>query len=314
MPEITCIGSIGVDIVGSPIDSLPPKGTLGSVERIELHTGGCAANTGMGLAILGVDTAIIGKVGADTFGEYILNRFRSQGVDTSAMVIGEAGATSATMVFVHSDGERSFRHFSGGNGTLALEEIDRAKVLNSKILHIAGMMLMPSFDGVPCAQLLKEAQTAGVITTLDTAWDTSGRWGEIVVPCLPYTDYFLPSFEEAKMLAKGQDTPEGMTRYFQDCGAKVVGIKMGAQGCYFRAATGDTFTTPAIKVDVVDTLGAGDAFMAGFLTALHRGWSLEQCATFAVTVGGCCVQALGATTGLRGFVETLDLMERANRG
>lgn len=310
MPEITCIGSVGADIVGSPIDSLPVKGTLERVERIELHTGGCAANTGTALSILGVDVAIIGKVGKDTFGEYILNQFRARGVDVSAMVIGVSGITSATMVFVHSDGERSFHHFSGGNGTLTLEEIDCENLFNSKVLHIAGAMLMPAFDGVPCARLLREAQEAGVITTLDTAWDTSGRWMEAIAPCLPYTHYFLPSLEEAKMLAPHCQTPAEMADHFLERGANVVGIKMGEKGCYFQTQEGNCFTVPAPNLEVVDTLGAGDAFVAGFLTGLVRGWELEKCARFAVTVGGCCVEALGASTGIRGFEESLERMER----
>ncbi|HLV80349.1 MAG TPA: PfkB family carbohydrate kinase, partial [Chthonomonadaceae bacterium] len=91
-------------------------------------------------------------------------------------------------------------------------------------------------------------------------------------------------------------------------------LKLGERGCYIRAAEGTEITLPALPVQAVDALGAGDAFVAGFLAGVARGWDLERCARFANAVGACCVTALGATTGIKSFAETLAFLERLSPG
>lgn len=310
MSEVICVGILTADVVGKPIDNLPGRGKLGLVDRMELHSGGCAANTGIGLAKLGVETSIIGKVGEDGFGDFLVKRFEKFGMEAGGVVRDSENATSATMVMVHSDGERTFLHYFGANGSLCLDDIDFERVQASKILHIAGSFLMPSFDGEPTAILLKRAREAGVATSLDTAWDARGNWLSTLKPCLPYMDYFLPSLEEAKMLTGGLEVPEDIAKFLLDAGVGVVGLKMGERGAYIRTSQGDEITIPGYQVEAVDALGAGDAFVAGFLTGLSKGWDIEKCARFANAVGACCVTALGATTGVLSFAETLQFMEQ----
>lgn len=305
MPEVTCVGILVADVVGKPIDTLPERGRLSLVERMELHTGGNAANTGIGLAKLGVETAIVGKVGNDGFGDFIVNRFRQHGIDADGVARDATEATSATMVLVHGDGERSFIHYFGANATFALEDIEMARIRNSKIVHIAGALVMPTLDGEPTAQLLREAKSAGAITAYDTVWDARGHWMKKAAPALPYVDYMLPSYEEARMLTNGLDTPEDVAQFLIDAGVKVVGLKLGERGSYIRSADGASFTVPVLPVQAIDALGAGDSYIAGFLAGLARDWDIEQCARFATAVGACCVTALGATTGIRSFEETL---------
>ena len=308
MPDITCIGVMLADVVGKPIDALPERGKLALLERIELHTGGNAANTGLALAKLGVRTALLGKVGADGFGDFVVRSFEAAGIEAGGVVRDAAAATSATIVAGHGDGERSFLHYPGTNATLTLDDLDFGRVADSKIVHVAGVFLMPAFDGEPTAELLQQAQAAGVRTSLDTAWDSRNLWMERLRPCLPHLDYFLPSYEEAQMLAGGREDPAEIARVFLDLGAKCVGIKLGAQGCFMQAQGGAGMRIGTQAVQAVDTLGAGDSFVAGFLAGVLRGWELEQCARFANAVGGCCVQSLGATSGIRSFAETLALM------
>ncbi len=304
MAEVTCVGVLTADVVGKPIDSLPGRGLLALVERMELHVGGCAANTGIGLAKLGVSTAIIGKVGRDGFGDFLASEFARFGIEVGGLARDERAATSATMVLVHGDGERSFLHHLGANATLCAADVDFARVRASKILHVAGALLMPAMDGEPTANLLREAKAAGLTTALDTAWDATGGWMQKIGPCLPYVDYFLPSLEEARMLTPGYRDPEAIARFLQDAGAGVVALKMGEAGALALDRDGALLRVPALPVNAVDALGAGDAFVAGFLAALARGQDLEACVRFACAVGACCVTALGATTGVRDYEQT----------
>jgi len=306
--DVTCVGILVADVVGKTIDELPGRGKLGLVDRMELHSGGCAANTGIGLAKLGIDTAIIGKVGEDGFGDFLVQRFQKFGIDAGGMARDKETATSATMVMVHGDGERTFLHYFGANATLRLGDVDMARVLGSKLVHVAGTFLMPQLDGEPTAELLRRARAGGVTTALDTCWDARGLWMKAIAPCLPFIDYFLPSFEEARMIAGGRDNPEEVAKFLLDEGVGVVGLKMGERGCMVRSAKGDRIDISSLPVKAVDALGAGDAWVAGFLAGLVKGWDLERCARFANAVGACCVLALGATTGIRSFDETAAFM------
>src|SRR5919107_5490549 len=101
MADVACLGILVADIVGTPIDALPRRGTLALIERIELHTGGCAANTAVSLARVGVPTAVLGKVGADGFGDYVAGEMERRGLDTRGLVREPDAATSATIVVVH---------------------------------------------------------------------------------------------------------------------------------------------------------------------------------------------------------------------
>jgi sugar/nucleoside kinase (ribokinase family) len=311
MADVVCLGILVADVVGKPVDIIPERGKLTLVDRMELHSGGCAANTGVGLAKIGVDTMIIGKVGDDGFGDFMVSFMEKHGIDAGGIVKDKVAATSATMVMVHGDGERSFIHYLGANAEFTEDDVDFEKIKGSKILHVAGSFLMPKFDGEPTAKVLKKAQDMGITTALDTAWDSKGRWMSVLKPCLQYMDYFLPSFEEAKMIA-GKEDYKDVAKVLLDEGVKVVGLKMGEMGCYIRTTDNELLVKP-FRVDAVDALGAGDSFVAGFLTGVVNGWDLEKTGRFANAVGACCVTALGATTGIRSLEETVEFMEKTKQ-
>ncbi|MCE5314551.1 MAG: carbohydrate kinase family protein [Armatimonadota bacterium] len=297
MADVTCLGILVADVVGKPVDKLPEKGKLSLVERMELHGGGCANNTGIGLAKIGIKTAVIGKVGNDGFGDFMVNSLAKSGVDASGVVRDNEVATSATMVMVGADGERTFVHYIGANATLLESDINWDIVKSSKILHIAGSFLMPGFDGQPTANVLKKAKELGVTTSLDTAWDSRGNWMKLLEPCLEYVDYAVPSIEEARMVTGKHDASD-VAKVLMDNGVKVVALKMGGEGCYIKSA-GVELRIPIYRVNAVDANGAGDAFAAGFLAGLANGWDLERTGKFGNATGAFCVTALGATPGIK---------------
>jgi sugar/nucleoside kinase (ribokinase family) len=296
------------DVVAVPVDGLPARGTLATVERMELHTGGCAVNTGISLARLGLRTGVMGKVGADGFGDFVVGVLHRHGIDTRGVVRDPANNTSATMVMVDSAGERTFVHYVGANGAIREEDIAFDLVHQARILHIAGHNLMPGFDGAVAARILQQAQAAGVTTSLDTAWDFAGRWLALIEPCLPHLDLFLPSIEEARQIA-GRRRPQEVAVFFLDYGIGTVALKMGSEGCYV-ATREEAFSLPVYPVRVVDATGAGDAFAGGFLAGVANGWSLRQSAQLANAVGALCVTAVGATAGVRPLDETIEFMKQ----
>jgi sugar/nucleoside kinase (ribokinase family) len=300
--EVACLGQYTADVVVRTVEAFPEKGKALFVDDISLTNGGSACNAAVALGKLGARAAAIGKVGGDAFGAFVLSTLREAGVDVSSMVQDAAVKTSTTAVMVAADGERSFLHYFGGNSAMTEACIDWEMIRRSRILHVAAAFLVPGLDGEPMARALARARSMGTLTSLDTAWDASGRWMEVLEPCLPHLDLFVPSREEARMLT-GETEPPEMARAFACRGVSTTVIKLGEDGCYVRTR-GREFRIPAYPVArVVDTLGAGDAFAGGLLAGLARGWDLESACRLACAAGASCVGAAGLT-GIRPLAET----------
>jgi sugar/nucleoside kinase (ribokinase family) len=307
MSKIVCLGIVVADVIAKPVDKFPDKGKLTLVDKIEMHTGGCAVNCSIDLARIGEDVGVMGLVGEDIFGDFVIKALKREGVNIDGMKRTSKGSTSVTLVFSGSDGERSFIHNVGTNGILTDEDVDYSIIEKCDILFIAGSLLMPSFDGEPTARVLKKAKEMGKYTILDTAWDSTGRWMKAIEPCLPHIDLFIPSYDEARMIA-GMDAPEDIANLFLKMGVKNVVIKLGEKGCFIKNVDVEYYIE-AFKVDTVDTNGAGDAFVAGFITGLVNGWDLKACGEFANAVGAHCIMKIGASQGVKSKEEILEFMK-----
>jgi len=314
MIDIACVGVIVADAIAKPVRIIPSKGKLELVDTLSLYTGGCAASAAIDMAKIGINAAIIGKIGNDGFGNFMKNAFVENNVITDGLIINNSGSTSASLVIVTEDGERSFIHCQGENATLIESDIDYSIVEEAKLVFVAGIMLMAKFDGDECAEFLRKCKEKGKITALDTAWDSTGRWMKVMTSSLPYLDYFLPSFEEAAELS-GKTDPEEMADVFLAYGPKIVVIKLGKDGCFIKTQDGEKYNIPTYdRIKAVDTTGAGDSFCAGFLTATVRGKSLFDCGKFGNAVGTHCVMAKGASTGIKSEAEILKFMDDYEKG
>lgn len=314
MFDVCCLGILVTDITTIAVDCLPEPGKILPVDGIKLGLGGCAANAAIDLQKIGAKAAVLGKVGNDTFGSYILNKLLESGVDIGGIKKSASVPTSSAIVLVNGRGERSFLHCSGANGDFTLEDVDYSVIRNSRTLFIAGALLMPELDGHPTARILAQAQADGVYTALDTSWDTRGRWMEAIAPCLAYLNLFIPSIDEAKMLS-GESDVERMADVFLRYGLDLCVIKMGRAGCYLKSKTGEQFFSPGFdRVHTKDTNGAGDSFAAGFLAGLINGWDNKACAEFANAVGAHCVSRIGSTAGIKSMSETLRFVKEYSLG
>ncbi len=304
---VACLGIVVADLVARPVRDLPGPGKLSLVEQMTLHTGGCAVNTGIALVKLGAQVSILGCTGDDVLGQFVADELRKYAVDIRGLRCRKDCSTSATMVLVHPDGERSFLHHLGANALFGPEDIDFSIIEECRCLHIAGALVMPAMDGESTAEILERARRQGITTSLDTAWDASGRWLQTLQLCLPHLDYFMPSLEEARELS-GLTEPEAILDFFLERGPATVILKMGASGSIARNST-ETQVVPAIPSSSVDTTGAGDCFAAGFLRGLLEGWSLQQCLRLGNAAGSLCIRSIGATTGIGTFNDAVALMQ-----
>ncbi|MHB1453329.1 MAG: carbohydrate kinase family protein [Saccharofermentanales bacterium] len=310
MIDVACVGILVADAIAKPVEKIPAKGKLELVDSLGLYTGGCAASASIDMAMIGRSVAILGKIGNDGFGMFMKQALEKKGVRTEGLVVDQNGSTSASLVIVTPDGERSFIHSLGSNATFCENDVKYNIIDESKIVFVAGTMLMPKFDGRDCADFLAKCKKMGKTTALDTAWDSKGRWMKVLEPCMPYIDYFLPSYEEAVELS-GKTAPEEIADVFLAMGPHTVVIKLGRDGCFIKSrATGERYVIPTFtRVKAVDTTGAGDAFCAGFLAALVKDKPLFECGRFANAVGTFCVMAKGASTGIKSEKEILRFIE-----
>jgi len=307
LPDVTCVGAVVADVIVRPVDRWPERGRLQVVEGIELHSGGPAHTAAVALARLGVSTALVGRVGADPFGTFLIDALDRHGIE-SRVRQDDAAATSVSVVAVGSGGERSFMHHTGANGRVIAGDVDDALLGRTRFLHLGGYFLLPSLDGAAAAGLLQRGRSAGCRTSIDLAWDAQGRWMATLAPCLPSLDVFFGNRDELAAVT-GEENPPAIAALLRRRGVQVVVVKLGEEGAYVE---GETWRgrLPAFAVEAVDTTGAGDVFCAGFLAGLLWGWDLEEAARFASAAGAMCVTAVGGTAGVGTKEETLAFIRR----
>lgn len=298
MTEVICLGNIVVDIIARPVNSTAPKGKIKLVEKIQASLGGGAINTGVSLAKLGVKSSIVGKIGDDEFGTLVLRKLEESKVDVKGIIRSSAVSTSTTISLVYKDGERGFLHFLGGNANLEENEINLELYPEARFLHISSFFLLPKLDGKPAANILQEGKEMNLNTSLDTTWDVTGRWMDVLTPCLEFLDILFLNLMEGEMLTQKSEVEE-IADNLLSRGIGTVAIKMDKNGSFIKSRKEKrAFKLPAYHVKVKDSTGAGDAFCAGFLVGILRGWDIERAGRFANAVGASCITVMGGTNGV----------------
>jgi sugar/nucleoside kinase (ribokinase family) len=298
--QVACIGILVADLFAPPLPRLPAAGELLKVDEFLLSTGGCAANTGIDLIRLGVPTTVIGKVGQDLFGDFVVADLARHGLDTAG-IRRSAQGTSRTVILPVRGEDRRYIHAVGANADFTLADVDWALVMQARVLYVGGYMLLPGLDATSLAGLFAAAQQAGVKTVLDVAGVTPDALHE-VAKLLPHVDVFLPNHDEACILT-GAGDPAQQAAAFLDLGVGIAGITLGGDGAYVRSRQASV-RAAAYPVEVVDPSGGGDAFDAGFIVGMLEGWDLAQTVAFASAAGALACTALGCTAGLRTRAET----------
>jgi len=295
MPVVVC-GNVVFDILARPVDEVR-WGATSVISSVEQQLGGNAGSTSYAIAKLGVPVTLATLVGRDAAGETVLGHLRSAGVDLSLAQYVDA-PTSIAISLIRRNGERALLYQLGA----ASEDFRPFELpAGTTHFHLAAVYRMRHLR-VAAPGLLKRAKEAGLRTSLDAQWDTEGEWMKVLAPSLPYCDYTLMNEDEAAQLT-GSSDPETAARALRERGARHIVIKLGARGCW---ADGEEI--PGHRVEAVDTTGAGDCFVGGFIAALERGMSIREAARVANAVGALAVQRVGATAGVTGWDETLKFL------
>jgi sugar/nucleoside kinase (ribokinase family) len=312
--DVICAGLSVVNFPVFPVDEGIFKRDVNPVEPVTLLPGGDAANQAVVLSKLGFKTALCCRRGNDGWGRILLDLLRQYGddIDLDGIVVDEGKATSISAMMIRSDGQRNFCVHKGAMYNFCFADIDTALFKSAKVASIGGVYALPSFDGEGAAAFFAGARKAGLITVADTKYDTYQIGVAGILPMLAHTDYFFPSYDEAKAIS-GETEPSKMAAVFLKAGVSHVGIKLGADGIYFCDAVQE-FTLPAFPVKVVDTTGAGDNFMSGFIAGLVKGWDVRRCCLFGSAAAALCVTKLGPMTAIESFRQVEDFLNQQTIG
>lgn len=313
MTTVVSLGIHIVDILGRPVTRIPDGQNVDLLEEIRITVAGTAAGASVDLAKLGARVIAMGALGKDELGNFVVSTMQHYGIETRYLRRKEGVQTSATMLPIRPNGERPALHVPGANGALTLEDIDFDVIAEADVLHVGGTSLMPRFDGPPTVEVLKFAKSKGVTTTFDLVAIDRPDLLDLIEPCLPYIDYFMPGLDEARMMCKLHDRRE-VIAFFLDRGAKHTVFKMGAEGssiAYRENGEIREIRLPAYRVPVVDTTGCGDAYCAGFIVGLGMGWSLEEAGRLGSAAAALVATGLGSDAGIVDLEHTIAFMRSA---
>jgi ribokinase len=277
------------------VDKIPGRDEEGFVLDVEMHPGGSAANTIVGLSRLGLKTSFIGKTGDDEEGKILIDDFRNEGVDTSA-IIRAKGRSGAAMIFVDEGGSRAILVDPGVNDTIKLEEVRTSILKNAGVLHLTSFICkngLESFDSQK--SVVKLAKELKFHVTFDPGLIYVEKGFKELEDIIKTTTVFLPNKSEIELLMN-MDYRDG-SREIISMGCKIVAVKLGREGCFITDGEKEYFID-AFDVKPVDTTGAGDAFNAGFIYGFLKGYPLKTCGMLGNFVASKNIQRVGARAGL----------------
>ncbi|AWK51792.1 2-keto-3-deoxygluconate kinase [Clostridium beijerinckii] len=287
------------------------KGPIIFSNTFEKKIGGAELNVVIGCARLGLKSGWISRLGNDDFGKYILKTVRGDGVDVSEVKLVDGYPTSVYFKEVLSDGSsRSFYYREKSpTSTMNSEELNEEYFKNSKILHITGVFpsIIKNNQGI-ILEAVKLAKKHNLIVSFDPnirlkMW-TKEEAKSFIEKVLPDVDILLIGDEEIEILL-GETTIEDAIKTFHNYGIEKVVVKKGSKGAIGSDGK-NLYDVAAIKPKaVVDTVGAGDGFAAGFLTSLLKGETLENCIRFGNAVGSLVVGVEGDNEGLPYYDDVL---------
>ena len=296
---ILCAGQTLIDCI------VTDHGQQDVAEDISLCTGGEAFNEAVTLARLGADVALLGGMGRDAAGQLLRAQAETEGV--RLLDSGFAGATPVSLLMIAPDGGRKSRTGKAHALTGFVPEIPDEET--PRAVTMASLFRPPFYDPAVCARFAKQAKARGALLLADTKLP-KGR--KVVLSDYRETfglvDIITPNEEEA-LHYTGEREPQKAAAVFHRLGVNTVIIKLAERGCYVSVKEGETFSLPAFPVNVVDGVGAGDAFSAGLLYRLLQGADLYDATRFASACGALTAAHRGAVGGVQSAEQVFEKMK-----
>ena len=309
--DVLSVGLMFCDIIIKPVSKEIFDMDSQVLDTLKFASGGDAFNAAVNMSKLGLKVALAGMIGNDMQGKFLNEEAIKSGIDTTHIKQNESASTATSIVIVENNGERHFAVHGNANNFLTPECVPDTALESASIVHIGSAMALPGLEKQALSDFFRKAKTAGAYTSMDLTWGGDGNWLERIEDALYHTDFFMPSIQEAQHVS-GLKEPKDMAEFFKKYGFKALVIKLGDKGCFITDYS-QSFTIPAFNVpNAVDTTGAGDSFVSGFLASKIRGKDLYECGVIGNAVAAFCVQEAGATTGIKNWDETMKYIKNKN--
>lgn len=292
--DVITFSDMCVDLIISGDDVVPQ---FGQVEKLVgdyfLELGGSCNIFACQAAKLGLRTAVLGRVGDDSFGHLVLRRLQESGVDTRYVIVDKALKTGIGVALC-PPGDRAILTYLGTINAVIPQDITPAIYSTARHFHHGSHFLQTNLlPGI--SAVFQQARAQGITTSIDPNWDPAQCWDGDLPNILPYTNLFFPNDQEAQHISRFDGLPEA-AKYFLQQGVEIVAIKSGARGSTVYSKVGK-FTHTATPVQGGDSIGAGDSFDAGFLAGWLRGLSIEKCLAIASACGRSVACQIGGLIG-----------------
>ncbi len=302
-PTVACLGEVLVDFIAEE------TGTLNAVSSFRKYPGGAPANVAVGIARLGITSGFIGKVGADTFGDFLISTLEQNGVDTKGITQTKEAPTALAFVSRSASGDRDFLFYRNpcADTLLTESELPLDWLNQIQYLHIGGVSLTRDPSRQTTLRATEAAKQKGAKITFDPnlrldLWSNGlSECRTVIHSILEYTDILLPSQEELTTLMATDNLNEAI-HHAHKKGPSIICVKQGAHGSLIseKNREGETrqFTQLPFDVEVIDTTGAGDGYNAGLIVGLVQGLSIEKAVLRGTAVASLVITKMGAMTAL----------------
>jgi len=293
--DITVAGELNLDLIlyGLP-DELPPEREF-LVDQMMLTPGGSSAIVAHNLAALGSQVGFIARIGDDQFGQIALDHLATGGVDVSKLRRMTGSTKTGLTVILQRDSWRNMVTYAGATLELNFADLDLDYLASSRHFHLSSFYLQRGLQS-HVAKLFRRLKASGLTISLDTNDDPEDRWEGGIREALRYVDVFLPNEREARRIAGADDLEIAVAQLAAI--VPVVVVKLGAQGAMAQRGP-ERFVSPAVGVNVVDAVGAGDSFDAGFLHQYVCGADLSACLASGNLAGALSTTRPGGTEAFR---------------
>ncbi|WP_313130371.1 sugar kinase [Pseudescherichia vulneris] len=282
-------------------------GELAEADAFIKRIAGAELNVATGLARLGLNVSWVSRVGSDSFGRFVLSSLKKENINSESVTVDARYPTGFQLKSRAENGtDPIVEYFRKGSAAshLSCDDFDAATFSRARHLHLSGVaaaLSASAYDLLDHAASTMKAQ--GKTISFDpnlrpVLWKSEAEMVEKLNRLAFQADWVLPGLKEAAILT-GQSTPEAMADFYLERGVKAVVIKTGADGAWFKTAAGEQGAVAAVRVDnVVDTVGAGDGFAVGVISALLEGKTFPQAVARGNKIGSLAIQVPGDSEGL----------------
>lgn len=289
--DVIVVGELNVDIILNEIESLPVIGKEIMAGSMSVTLGSSSAIFASNLSALGPRVAFIGKIGKDNFADVVLSSLEGKNVDTSRIIKSESLATGATIV-LNFDQDRANVTYPGAMTDLRLEDIDFEFLAGARHMHFANCFMQPGIRK-ELTSLFSKAKEFGLTTSLDTQWDPEEKWELPLEELLPFVDVFLPNMSEFKFLSGSDTVEEGINKLKKF--SHYIIIKNGSEGALGWDGKHLIVQPAFVNEQVIDCVGAGDSFDAGFIKDFIEDLPLKKCLETGALAGAINTTRAGGT-------------------